>query len=152
VKWRQFHDRVSLTYNSVPAGYFSVFKEIADIIVHLGQMGLTIDSTFVPDISVGIHWSKHWDEQNLAQKYGDRVKFEHNYPGYLPQAKSNPQLPWCYPEMALGEFKRWVRETYVKAGKFKNYLESQVAKKALPPSFAQIAVSIYSESTNAITE
>lgn len=146
-KWRQFHDRVSLTYNSVPAGYFSVFKEIADIIVHLGQIGLTIDSKFVPDISVGIHWSKHWEEQELAKQYGDRVKFEHNYPGYFPQAKSNPQLPWCYPEMALGEFKRWVRETYVKAGKFKRYLDDQVAKKALPPSFAQIAVSIYNEST-----
>jgi hypothetical protein len=147
-KWRQFHDRVSLTYNSVPAGYFSVFKEIADIIVHLGQMGLTIDSTFVPDISVGIHWSKYWDVQCLSEKYGDRVKFAHNYPEYFPQAKSNPQLPWCYPEMALGEFKRWVRETYVKAGKFQTYIEGQVAKKALPPSFAQVAVLMYNEATN----
>jgi len=149
-KWRQFHDRVSLTYNSVPAGYFSVFKEIADIIVHLGQMGLTIDSTFVPDISVGMLWSKHWDEQGLATQHGERVEFEHNYPGYFPQSKSNPQLPWCYPEMALGEFKRWVREVYVKAGKFKRYLDTQVAKNALPPSFAQIAVSMYSGNPPAI--
>lgn len=144
-QWRQFHDRVSLTYNSVPAGYFSVFKEIADIIVHLGQMGLTIDSHFVPDISVGIHWAKHWVDQSLAENYGERIKFEHNYPAYFPQAASNPQLPWCYPEMALGEFKRWVRETYIKAGKFRKYLEDQVAKKALPPSFAQIAVSAYDD-------
>lgn len=27
VAWQQFHDRVSLTYNSVPAGFFCVFKE-----------------------------------------------------------------------------------------------------------------------------
>ena len=80
------------------------------------------------------------------------MKFEHNYPGYFPQAKSNPQLPWCYPEMALGEFKRWVREIYVKAGKFKKYLDGQVAKKALPPSFAQIAVSMYSGTPNILSE
>lgn len=142
-KWRQFHDRVSLTYSTVPTGYFSVFKEIADIIVHLGQVGLHIDATFVPDISVGIHWSKHWDKEGLSQKHGDRIKFEHNYPDYFPQAASNPQLPWCYPEMALGEFKRWIRETYIKGGKFENYLAGQVEKRALPPSFAQLAVAAY---------
>jgi hypothetical protein len=141
--WRQFHDRVSLTYNSVPAGYFSVFKEIADIIVHLGQSGLHIDSKFVPDISVGIHWSKHWDGAGLAGQYGERIKFEHNYPDYFPQAASNPQEPWCYPEMALGEFKRWIRETYIKGGKFEAYLMSQVERRALPPSFAQLAIAAY---------
>lgn len=143
--WRQFHDRVSLTYNSVPAGYFSVFKEISDIIVHLGQNGLSIDSKFIPDISVGIHWSKHWSDKNLSQEYGERIKFEHNYPNYFPQAKSNPQEPWCYPEMALGEFKRWIRESYIKGGKFQKYLSDQVAKNALPPSFAQLAVAAYTD-------
>lgn len=142
-QWRQFHDRVSLTYNSVPVGYFSVFKEIADIIVHLGQNGLCIDNKFVPDISVGLLWAKHWATQSLDQKYGERVKFEHNYPDYFPQAASNPQLPWAYPEMALGEFKRWIREGYINAGKFEKYLDSQVAKKSLPPSFAQLAVAAY---------
>lgn len=148
-QWRQFHDRVSLTYNSVPAGYFSVFKEIADIIVHLGQAGLTINDKFVPDISVGIHWGKFWSEQNLDQKYGERVKFEHNYPAYFPQAKSNPQLPWAYPEMALGEFKRWVREVYIRDGKFERYLDDQVAKRMLPPSFAQIAIAAYEGANSA---
>jgi hypothetical protein len=143
--WRQFHDRVSLTYNSVPAGYFSVFKEISDIIVHLGQNGLAIDSTFVPDISVGIHWSKHWVDKNLSLQYGDRIKFEHNYPHYFPQADSNPQAPWCYPEMALGEFKRWLRENYIKGGKFEKYLNDQVNKKSLPPSFAQLAIAAYTD-------
>jgi len=31
--WKQFHDRVSLVYNAIPAGYFGIFKEIADMIV-----------------------------------------------------------------------------------------------------------------------
>lgn len=138
--WRQFHDRVSLTYNAVPAGYFSIFKEIADIIVHLGQSGLTISDKFVPDISVGRIWSDHWRKMNLQQRFGDRLKYDHNYPAYFPQAASNPQDCWCYPEMALGEFRRWVREDYIGGGKFERYLEGQVAKKELPPSFAQLAV------------
>jgi len=149
--WRQFHDRVSLTYKSVPAGYFSVFKEIADLIVHLGQSGLSIDSSFVPDISVGICWGKYWTDNNLSDTYGERVKFEHNYPDYFPQSASNPQLPWCYPEMALGEFKKWLRETYIKGGKFEKYLGDQVKKKLLPPSFAQLAVAAYADDVKRLT-
>jgi hypothetical protein len=30
--WKQFQDRVSLAYNKAPTGYFSIFKEVADII------------------------------------------------------------------------------------------------------------------------
>jgi len=52
--WAQFHERVSLTYDSIPEGYFGIFKELADMIVTLGNAGLHIDSTFVPDISVGL--------------------------------------------------------------------------------------------------
>lgn len=142
-QWRQFHDRVSLTYNSVPKGYFGIFKEMADMIVTLGQQGLHIDDNFVPDISVGQQWATHWKTGNLEAIYGERIKFEHNYPNYFPQAKSNPQEPWCYPEAALGEFRRWMRETYIGAGKFKNYLEGKVKERALPISFAQLAIAAY---------
>ena len=41
--------------------------------------------------------------------YGERVKFDHNYPSYFPQSASNPQEAWCYPEAALGEFRCWFR-------------------------------------------
>jgi hypothetical protein len=143
--WRQFHDRVSLTYNSVPSGYFGIFKEISDIIVHLGQSGLHIDSSFIPDISVGMHWGKFWSTNRLSERFGERIRFEHNYPDYFSQAKSNPQEPWCYPESALGEFRRWVREDYIKAGKFKNYLSDKVKHNALPASFAQIAIAAYDD-------
>lgn len=142
-KWRQFHDRVSSTYDAVPAGYFSVFKEIADMIVTLGQNGLHIDESFVPDISVGQHWASHWKENNLAEIYGDRIQYEHNYPEYFPQADANPQPAYCYPEKALGEFRRWMREHYIGQGKFQKYLQGQVKKKALPASFAQLAIEAY---------
>lgn len=143
LEWKQFHDRVSLVYNKVPHGYFSVFKEIADMIVTLGQSGLHIDQTFVPDISVGQHWARHWSSNDLDTQFGSRQRYEHNYPEYFPQAASNPQEPWCYPETALGEFRRWFREVYIGAGKFQAYLSSQAKVRALPASFAQLAVAAY---------
>jgi hypothetical protein len=142
--WRQFHDRVSLTYDAVPAGYFGVFKEVADIIVTLGQAGLHIDASFVPDISIGQAWSKHWVDNQLDKQYGQRQKYEHRYPNYFPQADSNPQEPWCYPEAALGEFRRWLREHYIGGGKFQSYLQNKVKRQELPASFAQLAITAYS--------
>jgi hypothetical protein len=141
--WQQFHDRVSLTYNSVPTGYFSVFKEIADMIVTLGQAGLHIDSSFVPDGSVGKIWSSHWDGGEFDEKYGARLKWDHNYPDYFPQAKSNPQPAWCYPEAALPEFRRWMRENYIGDGKFTKYINNKIVQKQLPASFSQIVIAAY---------
>jgi hypothetical protein len=63
VAWQQFHDRVSLAYHTVPDGYLSIFKEIADILVTLIRKGANLGNKFVPDISVGIHWSKYILEQ-----------------------------------------------------------------------------------------
>jgi len=146
--WRQFHDRVSLTYNSVPHGYFGIFKEMADMIVTLGQSGLHIDSSFVPDISVGMAWAKFWNENNLAEKYGNRIKYEHNYPDYFKQALSNPQDANCYPESALGEFRKWLREKYIGEGKFENYITGKVKQKELPVSFVQLAISAYGTTKN----
>jgi hypothetical protein len=143
--WRQFHDRVSLVYNAIPAGNFGIFKEIAEMIVTLGQAGLHIDDSFVPDISVGQHWAKHWVSNDYDEHFGKRIKFDHNYPEYFPQSASNPQEAWCYPESALGEFRRWFRENYIGEGKFERYLLQKVAQKALPASFAQLAIAAYTE-------
>lgn len=111
--WQQFHARVSLTYNSIPDGYFDVFKEIADMIVTLGEAGFHIDSKFVPDISVGLAWGRYWNEKKLDEVYSPRKKWEHNYPDIFPQSKSNPQPAWCYPEGALGEFRKWFKHIYI---------------------------------------
>ena len=142
-EWKQFHDRVALTYNAVPVGYFGVFKEIADLVVTLGQNGLHIDSTFVPDGSVGIIWGKHWTDRGLDEEYGARRKYDHNYPSYFPQSLSNPQEAWCYPEHSLGEFRRWFRENYIGDGKFAAYLQGKVRRQELPASFAQLAIAAY---------
>jgi hypothetical protein len=100
--WRQFHDRMSLVYNAVPAGYFGIFKEIGETIVTLGQAGLHIDDTFVPDISVGQQWAKHWAASFYDAHYGLRIRFDHKYPEYFPQAASNPQEAWLLSRGSLG--------------------------------------------------
>nr|HPM75682.1 hypothetical protein [bacterium] len=142
-EWRQFHDRLSLNYNAVPTGYFSIFKEIADMILTLGQHGLHIDQSFVPDISVGKTWSKNWTDNRLGERYGERIQWKHNYPEYFSQAASNPQDVWCYPEASLGEFRRWMRDDYIHGGKMAKYLEGQVKKRTLPEEFVHLAIKAY---------
>ena len=137
--WQAFHDRVSLNFSNVPVGYFSIFKELADMIVALIQHGVPVDEKTVPDISVGISWSNFWRENKLELKYGERVRYEHDYPDYFPQAESNPQNPWAYPEASLPEYREWMREMYLKQ-KFPKYLEGQEKKRALPPSIAALAL------------
>lgn len=138
-EWRQFHDRVSLVHDAVPAGFFGVFKESADIIVTLIRAGAKIGSSFVPDISMGSAWAQHWKNKNLDEVYGKRRIFDHNYPAYFPQAASNPQPAFCYPDSALPEFRRWMRDVYL-VEKLPGYLKSKVKQGALPASFSEVAM------------
>lgn len=137
--WRQFHDRVSLCHNKVPDGYFSVFKEIADIVVSMIQCNVPVGEKTIPDLSVGQNWGRHWRDNELDGVHGERVKYEHNYPDYFPQSVSNPQEPWAYPDAALPAFRRWMKEVYLPE-KFPNYMHTQAAKHALPPSVAMLAI------------
>ena len=142
-EWRPLHDRVSLVYHSAPDGYFSIFKESAEVIVTLGQNGVYANDTVIPDISIGKCWGKFWTDNNLEAKYGKRLEYQHYYPTYFPQSASNPQTPWCYPESALGEFKRWLREEYIRGGKFRAYIGGQLQKKHITAPVAQKALEAY---------
>jgi hypothetical protein len=137
--WQQFHDRVTANHDSVPLGYFSIFKELADLIVTLIREGANFGPEFVPDISVGQHWGTHWTDNKLDAKYGLRRRYEHNYPDYFPQAETNPQPAYCYPDTALAEYRRWMHEVYLK-DKLKPYLEAAERKGRLPPAFAETAL------------
>lgn len=139
-EWREFHDRVSLLANCVPVGHFSVFHAIADIMVALGQKGLHTGASFGPDISVGRLWSDHWVAIEGDRRFGVRRTYAHNYPGYFPQAASNPQLPWAYPDSAYAEFKRWVREDYIRGGKLTRYLTSKANSGGLPAPVVEQAL------------
>lgn len=137
--WRQFQDRVSLVYSKIPHGYFCIFKESADMVVTLIQGGVPVDNKTVPDISIGKTWSEHWAANCGDEKFAPRIKYEHNYPDYFPQSVSNPQPAWAYPESALPEFRRWMRETFL-PHKLPGYLERQVKSRALPPSVASLVL------------
>jgi hypothetical protein len=135
--WKVFKDRASLTYDAVKEGYFGIFKEIAGLIFSLGEAGLHINENFVPDISVGQAWAKHWEKQELASRFGSPRTYLHCFPDYFPQAASNPQLAKCYPEDALGEFRRWFRHDYIGEGRLKSYLSKKVSEKTLPRDYVE---------------
>lgn len=124
--WEQFQDRVSLVYDSVPSGYFCIFREIADVFASLFSQGVNPGTKMLLDISVGWHWGQQWTSA-MEEKFGHRRKFEHHYPKYFSQSASNPQPAWCYPEDALPSFRRWMRETYIPR-KMPAYLQTQVAQ------------------------
>jgi hypothetical protein len=137
--WKQFQDRVSLVYNKAPHGYFSVFKEVADIIICLIQQNCQVGPEFVPDGSVGSCWGRYWTENNLSELHGERVQYEHEYPEDFPQAASNPQPAWAYPDAALGAFRKWMREIYL-LEKFPNYMNNKSKQGMFPPSLAELAI------------
>lgn len=146
--WQPFIDRVSLLHNTVPAGYFGIFHVIQELFVTLGQNGIHSDKSFLPDISVGLAWSAYWKRINGDEKFGARIKYNHNYPSSYPQSESNPQEPWAYPEMALGVFSRWFREKYIANGKLESYLKNRSRKKLLPLNFVNKALLAFNPSSN----
>lgn len=134
--WRHFHDRIDLTSSAVPNGYFCVFAQIAGMIVPMIRSGVKISHSTVPDISVGRYWSEHWVENNLAASHGERIKFDHAYPDYYPQSKSNPQPAFAYPNSAWGIFQDWLKSNYLEGRPFPTYLAGQVSKGSLSISTA----------------
>lgn len=140
--WRHFHDRVDMTLDAVPVGYFSVFREIASMIVPMIRSGIMVSDKVVPDISVGKCWSSHWEKNELNAKHGERIKYEHAYPLYYPQSKSNPQPAYAYPDSALGEFRSWLRQNYI-VNKFPNYLIGQSDKGKIPAPVVEKAIKAF---------
>ncbi|MDP2680426.1 MAG: hypothetical protein Q8O85_17140, partial [Rhodoferax sp.] len=126
-------------------GYFGVYGEIASMLVPMITAGVMVNDKLIPDISVGQMWSIHWKANNLDEKFGQRIRYEHNYPDYYPQAKSNPQEPFAYPDAALGEFKKWLREKYI-VTKLPGYLTGKVKENVIP--FSSAANAFLALSTN----
>lgn len=142
-RWQPYLDRVSQVHNAVPQGYFSIFREISEMVVTLGENGVFMDDGIIPDISVGKAWGARWSDQDLDGKFGERQKYVHNYPDYFPQSVSNPQHPWCYPDEALAYFRNWFQTEYVRGGKFQNYLESQARQSKITNDTAKLAIEAY---------
>lgn len=112
-KWHLFNARVSLLKDSVPIGYFSVFKETTGLMVDLINAGLTVNEHTMPDGSVGGTWGRYWTAGELDRKYGERIQYPHYFPPEYPQSASNPQMAWAYPNEAWAEFQHWLRRIYL---------------------------------------
>jgi|SRR5690606_4751989 len=134
--WKNFHERILLN-DQVPVGYFSVFREIADVVVHMIQKGCPLDEHTVPDLSVGRMWSTHWQAAELDSRYGPRRKHPHNFPDWFPQAAVNPVEAWIYPVQALGDFRIWLYENYLPHS-FPKYVDGKVKKGVFLPSGAEL--------------
>ncbi|PZO02914.1 MAG: hypothetical protein DCF29_12940 [Alphaproteobacteria bacterium] len=113
-KWALFNARVSLLKDSVPAGYFSVFKESTSLVVDLITAGLTVNQHTMPDGSVGGVWGAYWRKHELAKIYGERIPYPHYFPSEYAQSASNPQSAWAYPNEAWPAFQQWFREIYLR--------------------------------------
>lgn len=50
---RKWHERIELTHQSAPSGYFSIFNEAHTVIYELIMAGANIGEKMVPDISIG---------------------------------------------------------------------------------------------------
>jgi hypothetical protein len=140
--WKHFHDRIDMTMDSVPEGFFSIFREIASMIVPMIRSDIIISDKVIPDISVGKAWSEYWKVNNLEQ-YGGRIKYDHEYPFYYPQAKSNPQPAFAYPEAIIGIFRAWLRREYI-TKKLPTYLTGQIRKGTLPAITAAKVIESFS--------
>lgn len=132
--WKLFNARVSLLKDSVPVGYFSVFKESTGLVVDLINAGLSVNQHTIPDGSVGGTWGRFWTSNNLVAKYGERIEYPHYYPSEFPQSASNPQKAWAYPDQALAEFRYWFRATYLQT-KYPAYILKKA--NALPGGMAE---------------
>lgn len=111
--WKLFNARVSLLKDSVPVGYFSVFKESTGLVVDLINAGLPVNEHTIPDGSVGGTWGRYWTAHDLEAEYGPRIKYAHYYPAEFPQSASNPQEANAYPNEAWAEFQNWFRTIYL---------------------------------------
>lgn len=147
--WKYWMDRVDIVQNAIPVGYYCVFSEIAPIIVPLIHAGLIITDSVIPDISVGMLWSKAWVANRCDEEFGERRQCYHNYPSYYRQARSNPQLIYIYPDASLPAFRAWLR-TYVES-KFPKYLLDKVKQKAIPKERAATAIEAF-KTTAALLE
>lgn len=70
------------------------------------------------------------------------MQYDHEYPLYYPQSKSNPQPAYAYPDSCLGLFRAWLRQTYITT-KFPNYLLGQTKRDTVPVVIANKALEAF---------
>ncbi|HEI8866120.1 TPA: hypothetical protein SLG40_001607 [Serratia odorifera] len=133
--WNVFQQRI-IANDAIPIGYFSIFREMADLTVRLINSEFKLDPHSIPDISVGQRWAAYWKSNKLAESHGERTLHPHNYPDDFPQSRGVQKEAYIYPNSALGIFRDWLYTTYVNIH-LKTYLSNKVQQKALPAPQAE---------------
>jgi len=133
--WQVFQQRLEANDN-IPIGYFSIFREMADLTLKLINSEFKLDPHSIPDISVGRHWGDFWRANNMSVTHGERILFPHHYPEGFPQARGTQKEANIYPSSALGIFRDWLFTTYVNVH-LNSYLAKKVAQGALPAPQAE---------------
>ncbi|WP_428267975.1 hypothetical protein [Haliangium sp.] len=127
--WRFLHHRMVL--NPLPSGYFSVFRELAGVLIAAAQSGLTLDAHTLPDLSVGGGWGRYWRDHDFDAVYGPRIKHPHHFPA--SSGRDADIEAWIYPLAALASFRAWMRDDYVPY-RLPAYLRNKAAAGALAPA------------------
>ena len=143
--WQQLHERMML--NPTPNGYFSLLREISDILIPAIQLGLVVGPRTMPDISVGLMWARYWKERDLDYVYGPRRKHPHRFPEEFerPEVES-----WVYPNAALGEFRSWMQAYYLPQF-FPRYLQKKALDGGLPAYRLEMLLSAVNANTPALS-
>lgn len=138
--WKHLHDRIAMPNGSAPESYFTVFNEVTGLSLDLISADLSVSDKTIPAIGVDKSWSDHWAKSYFDDVFGTRIKYEPDYAAHYPQAASNPQLPWAYPNEALAEFRRWFRHDYLTT-RFPRYILTKSKLLSERPKVKQTAVS-----------
>ena len=110
--------------NTVPNGYFSIFREVIPLVGDLEAAGYVLPDNAVPDISVGLRWVAYLKTINIVVQDVARY-YPHTYPD-----KRGVRDVYCYPESMLPTFRQWFREQY-KTDHLYRYLKTK-DKASLP--------------------
>jgi KilA-N domain len=102
----------------LPKGKWCIFEQIGKLMRDLEAKNVHLHDKATIDISVGRTWC-HWLRQN-----GHDTDFE-QYIHYYPD-KRGEQLANIYPYELLGDFHKWLEETYI-SDKFPEYVRKFVS-------------------------
>jgi hypothetical protein len=110
VPMRSFRVR-QLLARAIPHDYFVVFPEIALLAMDFVEPGdLIAEAKF--DISVATAWSEYWEREGLEAIHGDRIRFPHQLPHWIPRQSEDSVFSWIYPIDGLTSFRGWLNRTF----------------------------------------
>ena len=115
--------RYMVNMPNVPYGYFSMLNEVTlSLIGPLEQLGYTVSSSMIPDISLGRTFSSH--PRKLGYPVDEYPKYPHKFEdGRVVDARA-------YPNELIGELRRFFTEEWLRTKSEKYFAERD--PQALP--------------------